>query len=342
MSLFLDASNSLSLYENLVSNAGQAKNTPGCAIVAGLLEEQVLAAGDYLFILCGSFCHSIAVQNKAFYSNKTLNIKGRVIDLNTPCVMGILNVTPDSFYDGGKFDQEKTQLAQVEKMLSEGASMVDVGGASSRPGAPEISVEDEATRVLPAIRRIAKKFPSAIIAVDTVHSSIAQRALNEGASIVNDISGGEHDKKMFEMVAEKNVPYIVMHMRGTPQTMKTLTNYDNLIKDITDYFINKISKLRTLGIKDVIADPGFGFSKTVAQNFELLQNMDYLELLEIPIMVGVSRKSMIWRTLEITPEQALNGTTVMNTVALMKGASILRVHDVKEAVECVKLISKIT
>jgi dihydropteroate synthase len=342
MTLLLDAANALSLDENLIGNAWHAQHTPRSPIVSGLLEEERLAGGDYLFILYGSFCHSVAVQNKAFYTNKTLNVRGRLIDLSTPRVMGILNLTPDSFFDGGKFKTEKSVLAQVEKMLNEGATMIDIGGASSRPGAAVVKTEDEAGRVLPAVRAIGQKFPDAIISIDTIHSTIAKEALNEGASMINDISAGEHDNKMIELIAEWEIPYVVMHMRGTPQTMNTLTHYDNLLKEIADFFHDKIVRLRRLGIKDIIADPGFGFAKTVDQNFQLLQQLDYLNILGVPLMVGLSRKSMVWRTLETTPDEALNGTTVLNTTALLKGASILRVHDVKEAIECIKLTTKIT
>ncbi|HWA36173.1 MAG TPA: dihydropteroate synthase, partial [Cyclobacteriaceae bacterium] len=271
------------------------------------------------------------MQNKAFYSNKTLNVRGKVVDLTLPCVMGILNLTPDSFYDGGKFKDIKSVIGHVEKMLDDGATMLDVGGASSRPGAAIVKMEDEAERVLPVIREIVRRFPNAIVSVDTVHAIVARHALEEGASIINDISGGNHDEKMLELVAEKNIPYIIMHMRGTPQTMTTLTHYDNLLKDVIDYFRHKISRLRALGIKDIIVDPGFGFAKTIEQNFQLLQKLDYFNVLGVPVMVGLSRKSLIWRTLETTPDEALNGTTALNTVALLKGATILRVHDVKEA-----------
>ncbi len=281
------------------------------------------------------------MQNKTFYSNKTLNVRGKVIDLSTPRVMGILNVTPDSFYDGSRFAHEKTVLTHVEKMLSEGATIIDVGGASSRPGAAVVGVKDEAERVVPAIHAILAEFPNTIISVDTVHAIVAQMALDAGASMVNDISGGDQDNKMFDVLAAADVPYVIMHMRGTPQTMNKLTEYNNLIKDIADYFHNKLSRLRGSGIKDVIVDPGFGFAKTVEQNFTMLQNLDYFNILGVPMMVGLSRKSMIWRTLKTTPEEALNGTTVLNTAALLKGASILRVHDVKAAVECIQLTRKI-
>lgn len=281
------------------------------------------------------------MQNNAFYSKKTLNVRGRLVDLAEPRIMGILNVTPDSFFDGGKFRDETAILAQVKKMRDEGATFIDVGGASSRPGAVEISEAEESSRVIPVIKTIIKNFPDLIVSIDTVHASVAKKAIREGAGVVNDISAGERDPDILNVVAEAQVPYIMMHMRGTPQTMTQLIDYENLIKDITDYFHKRVSVLYSLGIKDLIIDPGFGFAKSVEQNFELLQKLDYFKTLGLPILAGLSRKSMIWRTLEVTAEDALNGTTVLNTVALIKGASILRVHDVREARECIKLISKL-
>jgi len=265
-------------------------------------------------------------------------MKGKLIDLSEPRVMGILNITPDSFYDGGKFTEETTILKQAEKMLMEGATFIDVGGYSSRPGAADISEEEEKKRTLPAIEAIAKRFPESAITIDTFRSEVARLAVEAGASMINDISGGSLDKKMFDVVGALQVPYILMHMHGSPQTMATLTNYENLLKEVVDYFHQKVHSLYTSGVKDIIIDPGFGFAKTIEQNFELLRKLDYLKVLEKPILVGLSRKSSIWKTLTIKPEEALNGTTSLNTVALLKGASILRVHDVKEAVEVVKLI----
>ena len=281
------------------------------------------------------------MQNNAFYSKKTLNVRGRLVDLTEPRIMGILNVTPDSFFDGGKFRDETAILAQVKKMYDEGATFIDVGGASSRPGAAEISEAEELSRVIPVVKAIVKNFPDLIVSIDTVRASVAKKAIEDGAGMVNDISAGERDPGILGIVAEAQVPYIMMHMRGTPQTMTQLTNYENLVKDIADYFHKKISTLYTLGIKDIVIDPGFGFAKSVQQNFELLQKLDYFRALGLPLLAGLSRKSMVWRTLEITPEDALNGTTVLNTVALIKGASILRVHDVREARHCIKLISKL-
>ena len=281
------------------------------------------------------------MQNNVFYTNKTLNVRGKVLDLSTPKVMGILNVTPDSFYDGGKFTEEKSILNQAQRMLDEGADIIDVGGYSSRPGAIDITMEEEAERVLGAIKLILKKFPDTILSIDTFRSSIAKKAVEAGAAIINDISGGEQDSHMFETVAALKVPYILMHMRGTPQTMTKLTDYENLIKDIADYFHTKIYKLHQLGVTDIVIDPGFGFAKTVEQNFELLHHLDYLKITGLPILAGLSRKSMIWRTLSQVPEEALTGTIALNTTALLKGVSILRVHDVKEAVACIKLIRRL-
>lgn len=276
--------------------------------------------------------------NSVFRINKTLLVKGKLIDLSEPKVMGILNITPDSFYDGGKFAEETKILKQVEKMLEEGATFIDIGGCSTRPGAKDISEEEEKKRVLPAIEAILINFPQIIISVDTFRSSIAKIAVEAGAAMVNDISGGSLDKKMPEVVASLQVPYILMHMQGTPQTMASLANYENLLKEMIDYFHQKINVFQALGVKDIIIDPGFGFAKTIDHNFELLRKLEYLRILEKPMLVGLSRKSTIWKSLAIKPEEALNGTTSLNTVALLKGASILRVHDVKEAVEVVKLI----
>ncbi len=279
------------------------------------------------------------MQSKIFSVNKTLNAGGRLIDLSRPKVMGILNVTPDSFYDGKKFNDEKAILTQVEVMLKEGADFIDVGGYSTRPSAEEVSVEEELRRVLPAIGAIAKNFPAAIISIDTFRAHVAQASVEAGAVMINDVSGGELDEKMFSTVASLGVPYVLMHMRGTPQTMTQQTDYDNLIKEIIDYFHTKIFQLHAKGVKDIIIDPGFGFAKTVEQNFEVLSKLDQFQILNKPILVGLSRKSMIWKTLKVGAEEALNGTTTLNTIALMKSASILRVHDVREAKEAIDLYS---
>jgi dihydropteroate synthase len=283
-----------------------------------------------------------AGQNTGFSTNKTLNLNGRLMSLQTPLVMGILNVTPDSFYDGGRFTDTLTGLKHVEKMIQDGASIVDVGGYSSRPGALDIPPAEELKRVTEAIRTIRKHFNQVAVSVDTFRSAIAEAAVNEGAQIVNDISGGELDSHMFQTVAALHVPYICMHMKGTPQTMNGLTRYNNLLYEVTEYFHKKIVALQSLGIKDIIIDPGFGFSKTPEQGFRLLNNLEQFKILEKPILVGLSRKSMIWRTLETTAENALNGTTALNMAALVKGASILRVHDVKEAAETIKLFTNLS
>ncbi len=255
--------------------------------------------------------------------------------------MGIINVTPDSFFAGSRHEAEANQLRQVEKMLGEGADFIDVGGYSSRPGAVDVSQEEELNRVIPAIRAILKEFPSSIISVDTFRATVAEQALQAGAAMVNDISGGELDPSMIATVARWKVPYIAMHMRGTPQTMASHTNYENLLKDMVFYFQHRLKHFAEAGLHDVIIDPGFGFAKTVDQNFELLNNLSYLRILGKPILAGLSRKSMIWRTLQTSSENALNGTTALHAFALLKGASILRVHDVKEAVETVKLLNKL-
>jgi dihydropteroate synthase len=280
-----------------------------------------------------------APENSFFSTNQTLNIQGRLFDLSTPLVMAVLNVTPDSFYDGGRYQTESAILNQVEKLLEEGATFIDVGAYSSRPGATDISVEEEKNRALFAIRTIIRNFPHALLSIDSFRSEVANAATNEGAVMINDISAGEQDPKMFDTAARLGVPYIAMHMRGNPTTMTRLTEYENLLKEMVSYFQQKVHKLKELGIKDVIIDPGFGFAKTIEQNYYLLNRLNHFNVLGKPIAVGLSRKSMIWKTLSISPDNALNGTTSLHTIALMKGANILRVHDVKEAVEVIKLVS---
>ncbi len=256
--------------------------------------------------------------------------------------MGILNVTPDSFFDGGRYTNEHDILSQAEKMILEGAEFLDIGGYSSRPGSQDITPEEEWNRVQRAIKSIKKEFPHIILSIDTFRAAVAHQAIIEGCDLVNDISAGQLDKDMFKTVAALQVPYVVMHMRGTPQTMSQLTKYDNLIKEIIDYFHVLLFQLNQQGIKDVVVDPGFGFAKTVDQNFELLNTLEQLHILGKPLLIGLSRKSMIWKTLNSTPEFSLNGTTVLNTIGLLKGASLLRVHDVKEAKETISLLSKMT
>lgn len=255
--------------------------------------------------------------------------------------MGIVNVTPDSFYDGGKSFSEKEIINQASKMLDQGATFLDVGGYSSRPGAAEVSVKEEIERVLLAVNSILKHFPEAIISVDTFRSEVARTAIENGAAIINDISGGDLDKDMPQTVGELKVPYILMHMRGTPETMTTLTDYKNVTTEVIEGLSKKIARAREAGINDIVVDPGFGFAKNIEQNFQLLSDLDLFQNFEVPILVGVSRKSFIYKTLGLTPKEALNGTTSINTISLLKGASILRVHDVKEAVECVKLFKNL-
>jgi len=255
--------------------------------------------------------------------------------------MGIINVTPDSFYDGGKTTHPTSILQQTEKMLSEGATFLDIGGYSSRPGASNISEQEEISRVIPAIKKIIEKFPKAIISIDTFRSSVAKRAIEAGAALINDISAGALDPNMFKTVSQLKVPYIIMHMRGTPQNMNQKTTYSELIKEMVYYFSERISLARKQGITTIVIDPGFGFSKNSTQNFELLNKLELFTALELPILVGISRKSMIYKTLNITAKEALNGSTILHTIALQKNASIIRTHDVKEAMECINLLDKL-
>lgn len=270
-----------------------------------------------------------------------INCKGRLIDFSTPRVMGILNLTPDSFYDGGKRISNEEHFRQTEKMLKEGADFIDVGAYSSRPGATDISEAEELQRILPVVQGLVKEFPHIILSADTFRSNVARQCIEAGAAMINDISAGNQNGKMMETVAQLQVPYIMMHMRGNPQTMKDLNNYDDLAQDIIFYFSEKIDQARELGINDIIVDPGFGFSKNIAQNFKLLSKLELFKNLKLPILAGLSRKSLIYKPFNTTPGEALNGTTVLNTVSLIKGANILRVHDVKEAVECVKLVGRL-
>ena len=272
----------------------------------------------------------------------SINCKGNLIDLSTPKVMGILNLTPDSFYEGSRFSKDDAVLAQTEKMLAEGADFIDVGAYSSRPGADHISVNEELSRLLPVVEVLIKNFPDLLISVDTFRSEVAKQAVQAGAAIVNDISAGHLDENMLTTIAALQVPYIMMHMKGTPQTMKNLAQYDDLVKEVIYYLSERIAAARALGINDLIVDPGFGFAKTIAHNFELLNKSEQLQMLDVPVLIGVSRKSMIYKTLDVSAAEALNGTTVLNVVALQKGASILRVHDVKPAVEAVKLLEALS
>ncbi len=269
----------------------------------------------------------------------TINCAGKLVDLSTPKIMGILNVTPDSFYDGGVHNSDKKILKHVEKMLNDGAVFIDIGAYSSRPNGINIDENEELNRVVPALELVNNKFPETIISIDTFRSKVAETCLNSGASIINDISAGEMDKKMMKIVGKYKVPYVMMHMKGNPQNMMNKINYDKMLEEIIQYFSKKINQAISHKINDIIIDPGFGFAKDVNQNFDLLNNMDILKILEKPMMVGISRKSMIYKSLQTNAKESLNGTTVLNTISLIKGASILRVHDVKEANECVKLIN---
>ncbi|WP_264537153.1 dihydropteroate synthase [Flavobacterium sp. N1736] len=269
-----------------------------------------------------------------------INCKGQLIDLSIPKIMGILNVTPNSFFDGGKYSNEDEIISQVGKMLSEGATFIDIGAYSSKPSAEFVSEKEEIERIIPVIELILKHFPDTLLSIDTFRAEVAKASIENGAAIINDIAAGELDDKMFDVIAKYNVPYIMMHMRGNPQTMQSLTQYEDIVKEILFYFSEKVNKARSFGINDLILDPGFGFAKTTDQNYEVLQKMELFNLLELPVLAGVSRKSMIYKTLNNTAQDALNGTTVLNTIALTKGAKILRVHDVKEGMECITLFEK--
>ena len=270
----------------------------------------------------------------------TINCNGELVDLSTPKVMGIINVTPDSFFSGSRVS-DSDFLKRVEKMLSEGADFIDIGGYSTRPGALEVSEKEEINRVVGALKLLQKEFSSSVkVSVDTFRSEVARQSLEHGASLINDISAGKIDEKMWDVVAQYQVPYIVMHMRGTPQTMMQNTDYQDIVQEMMFYFSECKEKAQQYGINDLIIDPGFGFSKTLEQNYEVLQKLDYFQNLNCPVLVGMSRKSMLYKLLGTSPEEALNATTSVHTIALLKGANILRVHDVKEAVEVVKIVQQ--
>ena len=272
-----------------------------------------------------------------------INANGRLMDLSEPQVMGILNVTPDSFYAGSRAETEQDIIRRLHQIMDEGASIVDIGGYSSRPGAQEVSAEEEMERLRMGLKLIRKHRPDAVVSVDTFRADVAKMCAEEyGVAIINDISAGQMDDNMFPTIARLGIPYIIMHMKGTPQTMQVNPQYDHFLKEVFYYFSEKVQRLRDLGVKDIIIDPGFGFSfgKPLEHNYELLNHLEEFSLFELPLLVGVSRKSMIYKLLDITPQEALNGTTVLNTVALLKGANILRVHDVKEAVETVRIVGK--
>lgn len=274
--------------------------------------------------------------------NYSINCKGKLLDLSTPKVMGIVNLTPDSFFDGGKYNNLDRALFQIEKMLNEGADIIDIGGQSTKPGNSDIGVENELKRILLIIEKSVEKFPEIIISIDTFHSKVATECIYTGASIINDISGGNFDDKMFETIAKLECPYVLMHIQGKPENMQENPTYKNVTLDIIKELSSKIEQLMKLKLKDIIIDPGFGFGKTIEHNFKILKDLEIFELvLKQPILVGVSRKSMIWKTLNSSPKEALNGTTALNMLALNNGAKILRVHDVKEAKECVQLFNQL-
>jgi dihydropteroate synthase len=272
-----------------------------------------------------------------FQKKVTLNAGGKLIDLSRPKVMGIINLTPDSFYTGSRKQGVDAALQQAEKMLTEGADFLDLGAYSSRPGADDISMQEETDRLLPVVEAIVKKFPEAVLSIDTFRAPVAEAAINAGAHIINDISGGQLDEDMFATVARLQVPYILMHMKGNPKTMNQLAVYDDVFTEVYDYFADKHYRLKQLGVHDIVIDPGFGFAKRPEHSYMLMNRMQDLKMLGLPILAGISRKKMIYGLLNITAAEALNGTTALNTIALTKGANILRVHDVKEAVEAVKI-----
>lgn len=283
----------------------------------------------------------MADKNTVFQQKSTLNVRGRLLDLSEPKIMGILNLTPDSFYDGGRNNNLNAALKKTEQMLADGADIIDIGAYSSRPGAVHISEEEEQERMIPVIRAIIREFPETILSIDTFRSGIARASVQEGAGIINDISAGSLDGDMFKTIAEIKVPYILMHMKGTPQNMAQNTDYENITTDVCRYFAEKIAQLKAMGVQDLIIDPGFGFAKTLEQNYELLSNLNALKICGHPVLAAVSRKSMIYKLLNTDAEHALNGTTVLNTIALTKGANLLRVHDVKEAKEAIKIIGQL-
>jgi dihydropteroate synthase len=272
----------------------------------------------------------------------TINCKGQLVDLSTPKVMGILNVTPDSFFDGGKYTSEKKILNQVDKMLSEGATFIDIGAYSSRPGAKHISEQEELNRLLPALEIILNKFPDTFISIDTFRSEVVKQSVKRGAALINDISGGTLDPSMFKIIGELQVPYILMHLKGNPQNMQENPTYENVTRDILSYFSEKVGVLRKEKVNDIIIDLGFGFGKTIEHNYELLKNLQLFKELELPILTGISRKSMLYKLLNSTPDDSLNATSIANTIALQKGANILRVHDVKEAIESIKIVQQVS
>lgn len=280
-------------------------------------------------------------KDTLFCKKTTLNCQGQLVLLQQPVVMGILNLTPDSFYAGSRLSTTEEALKQAGKMLTEGATFLDIGGYSTRPHAPEVTEQEELDRVLPVIRALVQEFPQALLSIDTFRAKVAEAAVQHGAVLVNDISGGTLDAAMFDTVGKLGVPYILMHMRGTPQTMTTLTEYEQgVMEELVSFFAERVARLRAAGVKDIILDPGFGFAKTVEQNYEVLRRLRELQLLDLPVLAGLSRKSMTYKPLQVDPEEALTGTIVANTLALLNGAYILRVHDVREAVHTIEIVKK--
>ena len=301
---------------------------------SGKIRPKIIKTQDFCLLLSYR-------MKKTMKTPLYINVNGRLMDLSEPQVMGILNVTPDSFYAGSRSETEKDIVQRLHQIIDEGASIIDIGGYSSRPNAEHISAEEEMNRLRNGLEIIRKHSPNAVVSVDTFRADVAKMCVEEyGVAIINDISAGQMDEEMFPTIAKLGVPYIIMHMKGTPQDMQMNPQYDHFLKEIFYYFSAKVQKLRDLGVKDIIIDPGFGFGKTLEHNYELMNHLEEFSLFELPLLVGVSRKSMIYRLLETTPEEAMNGTTALHTIALLKGANILRVHDVKEAVESIKIVQK--
>jgi dihydropteroate synthase len=280
-------------------------------------------------------------KDTLFNQKRFLNCSGKLVDLSTPKVMGILNITDDSFYDGGQFTDGRKMLLHAEEMIKHGAGFIDIGGQSTRPGSTRIDAKTESARVIPALKNLKKHFPEIIFSVDTYHAAVAEAAINEGVSIINDISGGTMDENMFEVIAKYNITYVLMHIQGTPETMQKAPSYSNITGEVMDYFAEKIAMLHVLGVNDIILDPGFGFGKTMEHNYTLLNQLELFSIYELPILCGLSRKSMVGKLLNVSAAESLNGTTALNTIAIMKGANILRVHDVKEAIESVKIVTSL-
>jgi len=277
-------------------------------------------------------------ENSPFELNYSLNCKGTLVDLSTPKVMGILNLTPDSFFDGGRYQEEDRLLKQAEKLLEDGADFLDLGAFSSRPGAKLITESEEAERLIPALKALVKHFPKVLFSIDTYRSSIAKKAVEEGACMINDISGGKFDEQMFATISDLKVPYVMMHIQGKPENMQDKPTYDHVVKELFIYFKSQLDRLHALGVQDVIVDPGFGFGKTLAHNYQILKNMRHFQQLKVPILAGLSRKGMIQKVIQADAQHALNGTTAANVLALLNGANILRVHDAKEAKEAIQIV----